>query len=161
VVVPFLRSPSADLNNTLMLALFTQVAAQFFGFSALGLGYLGKFFVFGGLASAFEPDDHGNKRSFGSMLGQLAMGFIDMFVGLLEFLSEFVKVIAFTFRLFGNIFAGEVMLLVLAFLVPLVLTLPFLGLEVFVGLVQAFVFYILSIAFYTVAVTSHSHEEAH
>jgi F-type H+-transporting ATPase subunit a len=95
------------------------------------------------------------------MLAQLALGFIDLFVGLLEFMSEFVKVIAFTFRLFGNIFAGEVMLIVLTFLVPLILTLPFLGLEVFVGLVQAFVFYILSIAFYTVAVIPHGHEEAH
>ncbi len=161
VIVPLFRSPSADLNNTLMLALFTQVAAQVFGFSALGLGYLGKFFTIEGVKAAFKPDAHGRKRSPGGMLGQAAMGLIDTFVGLLEFLSEFIKIIAFTFRLFGNIFAGEVMLVILAFLVPLVLTLPFLGLEVFVGLVQAFVFYILSVAFYTVAVTSHGHEEAH
>jgi F-type H+-transporting ATPase subunit a len=161
VIVPFFRSPSADLNNTLMLALVTQVMAQVFGFSALGGGYLKKFFVFGGVAAAFKPDEHGNKRSFGSMMMQLAMGVIDIFVGLLEFLSEFVKIIAFTFRLFGNIFAGEVMLIVLTFLIPVMLTLPFLGLEVFVGAVQAFVFFILSIAFYTVAVTSHDHEEAH
>jgi len=144
-----------------MLAIFTQIAAQVFGFMALGGGYLGKFFVFGGITAAFKPDEHGNKRGFGGMLGQLAMGVIDLFVGLLEFLSEFVKVIAFTFRLFGNIFAGEVMLIVLTFLVPLILTLPFLGLEVFVGAVQAFVFFILSVAFYSVAVTSHDHEEAH
>ncbi|MFQ5577354.1 MAG: F0F1 ATP synthase subunit A, partial [Anaerolineae bacterium] len=162
VIVPFFRSPSADLNNTLMLALVTQVVAQVFGFSALGVsGYLGKFVVFRGIAAAFKPDEHGHKRSFGGMMGQLAMGGIDMFVGLLEGMSEFVKVIAFTFRLFGNIFAGEVMLIVLTFLIPVLLTLPFLGLEVFVGLVQAFVFYILSVAFYTVAVTSHDHEEAH
>ncbi len=161
VIVPFFRSPSADLNNTLMLALVTQVMAQIFGFSALGGGYLKKFFVFGGVAAAFKPDEHGNKRSFGGMMMQLAMGIIDIFVGLLEFLSEFVKIIAFTFRLFGNIFAGEVMLIVLTFLIPVMLTLPFLGLEVFVGAVQAFVFFILSVAFYTVAVTSHDHEEAH
>jgi F-type H+-transporting ATPase subunit a len=78
-----------------------------------------------------------------------------------EFISEFVKVLAFTFRLFGNIFAGEVMLIVLTFLVPLVLTIPFLGFEVFVGLVQAFIFFILSVAFYTVAITSHDHAEEH
>ncbi|HEY84344.1 MAG TPA: F0F1 ATP synthase subunit A [Chloroflexi bacterium] len=161
VIVPFFRSPSADLNNTLMLALVTQVMAQVFGFSALGGGYLKKFFVFGGVAAAFKPDEHGNKRSVGGMMMQLAMGVIDIFVGLLEFLSEFVKIVAFTFRLFGNIFAGEVMLIVLTFLVPVMLTLPFLGLEVFVGAVQAFVFFILSIAFYTVAVTSHDHDEAH
>jgi F-type H+-transporting ATPase subunit a len=162
VIVPLFRSPSADLNNTLMLAVLTQVTAQVFGVMALGAGgYLSKFFVFDGLTAAFKPDAEGNRRSFGGMLAQLALGFIDLFVGLLEFMSEFVKVIAFTFRLFGNIFAGEVMLIVLTFLVPLILTLPFLGLEVFVGLVQAFVFYILSIAFYTVAVIPHGHEEAH
>jgi len=161
IIVPFFRSPSSDLNNTLMLALLTQIAAQVFGFTALGGGYMKKFFMFGGLAAAFKPDEHGNKRSVGGMLGQLAMGFIDVFVGLLEFLSEFVKVIAFTFRLFGNIFAGEVMLIVLTFLIPLILTLPFLGLEIFVGFIQAFVFFILSVAFYTVAVTSHDHSEAH
>jgi F-type H+-transporting ATPase subunit a len=161
-IIPLFRSPSADLNYTLMLAVVTQIAAQVFGFMALGVGgYLGKFFVFEGIATAFKPDTHGNKRSFGGMLGQLALGIIDLFVGLLECLSEFVKVIAFTFRLFGNIFAGEVMLIVLTFLVPVVLTIPFLGFEVFVGLVQAFIFFILSVAFYTVAVTSHEHEEGH
>jgi len=161
-IVPFFRSPSADLNYTVMLALVSQVAAQFFGFAALGFGgYLGKYLVFDGLKAAFGPDDHGNKRSTGSMLGQLAMGAIDLFVGLLEGISEFIKVIAFTFRLFGNIFAGEVMLVVLTFLVPLVLTIPFIGFEIFVGLIQAFIFFILSVAFYSVAVTSHSHEEGH
>ena len=161
-IIPFFRSPSADLNYTLMLALVTQVAAQVFGFMALGFGgYLGKFLVFDGIRSAFGPDAHGNKRSRGGMLGQLTLGLIDLFVGLLEGLSEFIKVIAFTFRLFGNIFAGEVMLIVLTFLVPLVLTIPFLGFEVFVGLIQAFIFFILSVAFYSVAVTSHSHEEGH
>lgn len=161
-IIPFFRSPSADLNNTLMLALLTQVVAQFFGFTALGFGgYLGKFLAFDGIRAAFQPDAHGNKRSAGGMIGQFLMGLIDAFVGLLEGLSEFIKVIAFTFRLFGNIFAGEVMLIVLTFLVPLVLTIPFLGFEVFVGLVQAFIFFILSVAFYTVAVTSHAHEEEH
>ncbi|RME42936.1 MAG: F0F1 ATP synthase subunit A [Caldilineae bacterium] len=162
VIVPLFRSPSADLNDTLMLAIFTQIMAQVFGFMALGVGgYLGKFFVFDGIIAAFRPDEHGQRRGCLGMFVQFAMGVIDAFVGLLEFVSEFVKVIAFTFRLFGNIFSGEVMLIILTFLVPLILTLPFLGLEVFVGLIQAFIFYILSVAFYTVAVTSHDHEEAH
>ncbi len=160
IIVPLFRSPSADLNNTLMLALFTQVAAQVFGFMALGFGgYLGKFFVFNGVIDAFKPDADGNKQNFKAILGQLAFGFIEMAVGLLELLSEFVKIIAYTFRLFGNIFAGEVMLIVLSFLIPVLLALPSFGLEVFVGLVQAFVFFILSVAFYTLAVTPHAHEE--
>lgn len=162
VIVPFLRSPSADLNFTLVLALITQLVAQYFGFSALGFGgYASKFIVLDGIKAAFKPDEHGHKRSTGGMVGQLMLGLINFAVGLLELLSEFVKIIAFTFRLFGNVFAGEVMLIVLTFLVPLMLTLPFLGFEIFVGGVQAFIFFILSVAFYSVAVTSHEHEEAH
>ena len=165
VLVPIFRSPSADLNNTLMLALVTQIVAQFFGLSALGFGgYMGKFFVFDGIKKAFGPDDEGNKRDGKGVLGQLAFGVIEMLVGLLEFLSEFTKVIAYTFRLFGNIFAGEVMIIVLTFLIPVFLSPIFMGLEVFVGMVQAFVFFILSVAFYQLAITphgDHAEEGAH
>lgn len=158
-IIPFFRSPSADLNNTLMLALVTQFMAQFFGITALtGAGYASKFFIIDGIKAAFEPDADGNPKPRGSMIGELVMGLINFFVGVLELLSEFIKVIAFTFRLFGNIFAGEVMLIVLTFLVPLLLTIPFIGFEIFVGLVQAFIFFILSVAFYSVAVTSHDHD---
>jgi F-type H+-transporting ATPase subunit a len=82
-------------------------------------------------------------------------------VGITELISEFAKLISFSFRLFGNIFAGEVMLLVLSFLLPLILTIPFLGLEVFIGLIQAFIFYILTLAFFTSAIISHDHGEEH
>lgn len=161
-LVPLFRSPSADLNNTLMLALFTQVAAQVYGFAVLGFGgYLKKYFVFGGILAAFKPDEHGNPRSFSGAVGQFLLGLIDMAVGLLELLGEFNKVIAYTFRLFGNIFAGEVMLLVLTFLIPVGLTVVFVGFEIFVGLIQAFVFFVLSVAFYTVAVTPPHGDEAH
>jgi F-type H+-transporting ATPase subunit a len=145
-VVPLFRSPSADLNNTLSLALVTQVLAQIFGFSVLGAGgYMGKFFVTHKMTSAKGP-------------GDFALGIIDFLVGLLELLSEFVKVVAYTFRLYGNIFAGEVTVMILTFFVPLVLTIPMLGFEIFVGFIQAFVFFILSVAFYTLAVASHDHE---
>lgn len=158
-IVPFFRSPSADLNNTFSLALITQIAAQVFGVMALGAaGYTSKFFIYEDFMNAFQPDADGNQKSLGATIGEAALGLINLFVGLLELLSEFIKVIAFTFRLFGNIFAGEVMLIVLTFLVPLVLTIPFLGFEIFVGLVQAFIFFILSVAFYSVAVTSHDHD---
>jgi F-type H+-transporting ATPase subunit a len=148
-VVPLFRSPSADLNNTLSLALVTQVLAQIFGFSVLGAGgYMSKFFVTHKMTSAKGP-------------GDFALGIIDFLVGLLELLSEFVKVVAYTFRLYGNIFAGEVTVMILTFFVPLILTIPMLGFEIFVGFIQAFVFFILSVAFYTLAVASHDHEEAH
>jgi F-type H+-transporting ATPase subunit a len=150
IIVPFFRAPAADLNFTLALALITQVAAWVFGFTALGVGgYLGKFFVLGGMTSA-------------KSLGDFMMGLISFLVGLLEFLSEFVRIIAYTFRLFGNIFAGEVMLLVIMFLVPLVVVTPLIGFEIFVNFIQAFIFYILSVAFYTVAITGHGdHDESH
>jgi len=150
-IIPLFRAPSADLNFTFSLAVITQIAAWTFGFMALGFaGFLGKFIVFGGIFKA---------KSF----GDFALGLIDVFVGLLELLSEFVKIVAFSFRLFGNIFAGEVMLLVVAFLVPLVVVTPLIGFEIFVAVIQAFVFYILSVAFYRVAITGHDgdHDEAH
>jgi F-type H+-transporting ATPase subunit a len=133
VLVPLLRSPSADLNMPLALALIVFVATQYFGFQALGLNYLNKFFTFSGGIMAF-------------------------FVGILEFISEFVRIIAFTFRLFGNIFAGEVVLLVMAFLAPWLLPLPFYGFEVFVAFIQAFIFAVLALVFMSLA--THAHEEA-
>jgi F-type H+-transporting ATPase subunit a len=83
-----------------------------------------------------------------------------LFVGLLEGLSEIARVISFTFRLFGNIFAGEVLLIVMAFLVPLVGIVPFLGLELFVGLVQAFIFAMLTLVFAATA-TIHHGDDGH
>jgi len=162
VIVPLFRSPSTDLNNNLALALISVVMTQVFGVMALGVGYFSKFVNVKGMFRAFGPDEGGRRRGCVGMLGTFLLGAIDFFVGVLETISEFAKVISFSFRLFGNIFAGEVMLLVLASLVPLVLTLPFLGLEVFVGLIQAFIFYILTLAFFTIATISHGHgEEPH
>lgn len=135
VLVPYLRAPSADLNNTLMLGLIAFLFVEFWGFKELGLGYLGKFFPF-------------------------RDGPVMIFAGLLEFISEFVRIISFAFRLFGNIFAGEVILLVMLFLFPL-LPLPFLGLELFVGFIQAFVFAILVMAFASLATQAHGGHDDH
>ena len=91
------------------------------------------------------------------------MGIIDVFVGFLELLSELSRVVSFTFRLFGNIFAGEVLLTMMTFLVPFVLVDIFFGLELFVGLVQAFVFAMLTLVFAQTAVAMHGggeHETA-
>lgn len=160
VIVPLFRSPSTDLNNNFALALLSVMMTQVFGVIALGPRYFGRFFNLKGLIDAVRAARAPGKGSIRGLLGGLAFGLIDLAVGALEAVSEVAKVISFSFRLFGNIFAGEVMLLVLASLVPLVLTLPFLGLEVFVGLIQAFIFYILTLAFFTVATASHAHEEA-
>lgn len=130
-LIPLLRAPTADLNMTLALALTSVGAIQYFGFSALGTEYLKKFFTLN------NP--------------------IYTFVGLLELISEISKVISFAFRLFGNIFAGEVLLTVIAFLIPVLVPIPFYGLEIFVGLIQAFVFAILTLVFLNIATQHATH----
>jgi F-type H+-transporting ATPase subunit a len=141
VLVPFLRGANADLNTTIALALISQVAAQYFGFRTQGLKYLSKFFTFKGKAIYERP--------------------INAIVGILELISEFIKVVSFSFRLFGNIFAGEVLLIVMAFLAAFIASLPFMGLELFVGLVQALIFSMLSLVFYLMATVSHDEHEGH
>ena len=161
VLVPLFRSPSTDLNNNFALALISVSMTQVFGVMALGIGYFYKFINVKGIIRAFRVSPGGERRGCMAILPVLVFGLIDLFVGILETISEFAKILSFSFRLFGNIFAGEVMLLVLASLVPLVLTIPFLGLEVFIGLIQAFIFYILTLAFFTIAAVSHGHAEEH
>ncbi|MBI2861420.1 MAG: F0F1 ATP synthase subunit A, partial [Chloroflexi bacterium] len=90
----------------------------------------------------------------------LLLGTIDVFVGILETITEFAKIISFSFRLFGNIFAGEVLLGAITFLIPWVAVLPFFGLEIFVGIIQAFVFAGLTLAFMTAAVAGHAESHA-
>lgn len=132
VFVPYLRAGTADLNTTLALALISVALTQFYGFRHLGLGYLKKYINFK------NP--------------------ILFFVGLLETVLEFAKIMSFAFRLFGNIFAGEVLLAVMMFLVPVVLPMPFYGLELFVGFIQALVFSMLSLVFFNLATLGHEEE---
>lgn len=141
VLVPFLRSVSSDLSFTLTLAVISVFMTQVFGLQALGLEYVNRFIPF---------------RSFGALLDGKIMSAIDLIVGPLELVSEIAKIISFSFRLFGNVFAGEVLLGVLIFLIPQIVPLPFYGLEIFVGAMQAFVFGILTLMFMTMATTSHS-----
>jgi F-type H+-transporting ATPase subunit a len=155
VLAPAFRSAATDLNTTIALALVSVVLTQYFGLKAHGLGYFGKFIAVGGIARAFT------KKKIGctGRIGALGMGLIDLFVGALESVSEFSKIISFSFRLFGNVFAGEVLLAVMAFLIPYLMSLPFFGLEIFVGVVQALVFMMLTVAFFVIAVSGHGGEE--
>ncbi len=130
VFVPLLRSTNSDLNTTLALAIVSVLAIQIFGIMALGIFKYGKKFI-----------------NFSSP--------IKFFVGILELVSEVAKMISFSFRLFGNVFAGEVLLVVIMTLAPFIAPLPFFGLELFVGFVQALVFAMLTIVFLKVAVTAH------
>lgn len=145
---PWFRSVNTDVNAPLAVAIFSFIFVEFWGLSALGFGYLKKFF------------------NFGRLLRGNPMGIIDVFVGFLELVSELSRMVSFTFRLFGNVFAGEVLLLMMTFLVPFVLVNVFYGLELFVGLIQAFVFAMLTLVFAQTAVASHGdhegdHGEAH
>jgi len=160
IIVPLFRSPSTDLSSNLALALVAVSMTQVFGVMALGARYFTKFFNVSGMLRAFKPVEGGQRRGCGGMLAAFMFGGIEFFVSVLEAVSEGAKLLSFSFRLFGNIFAGEVMLLVLASLVPLLLTLPFLGLEVFVGLIQAFIFFILTLAFFTIATTTHESQQS-
>jgi F-type H+-transporting ATPase subunit a len=157
VLAPFLRSPSTDVNMTLALALISVIMTQVFGMQALGpiRYWFARFFMFDKLGK-FLGSLFKGKPNF----GLFAFGLLDVFVGLLELVSEVSKILSFTFRLFGNIFAGEVVLLIMAFLF-FALPLPFYALEIFVGFIQAFVFAILTLVFMTIATTAHGAEEHH
>jgi F-type H+-transporting ATPase subunit a len=136
-LIPLFRGINTDLNTPLAIAIAAIIAVEFWGISSLGLfTYGGKFFNFS------SP--------------------INFFVGILELVSEIVRLVSFTFRLFGNMFAGEVVILMFTFLTPLILTLPFYGLELFVGVIQAFIFAMLTLVFAVMAVSHHGdHEDAH
>ncbi len=157
--VPFFRAPSSDLNTTLSLALISVIMTQVYGVMHLGaLNYLGKYIVLGKLGQGVGALFKGNIK--GALSG-IGFGLMDFIIGLIELISEASKIVSFTFRLFGNIFAGEVVLLVMAFLFPL-LPLPFYGLELMVGVIQAFVFAVLTLAFMKQATTApHGGEQHH
>ncbi len=132
LIIPLFRSVYSDVNNTIALALISFVMVEFWGLRTLGFSYLGKFFNFS--------------------------GFIPFFVGILELLSEFIRIVSFAFRLFGNIFAGEVLILMLTFLLPFLIVDIIYGLELFVGFIQAAVFALLTLVFAVMAVEHHDEE---
>jgi len=118
---------------------------------------LGKFVNVGGFFRSVRNIFTGKLRAG---LSGLITGGIDIFVGFLEALSELVRVVSFTFRLFGNMTAGEILLLIAVFLVPWIFALPFYGLELLVGFVQALIFCGLTLVFLTVATATHGAEAA-
>ena len=141
VVLPLVRVASTDLNMTLTIAIISVVMTQYIGFKALGIGYLTKFFNF-------------------STLFKSPLGGIDVAVGLLELIGDFAKILSFSFRLLGAMFAGAILLFVMSFLVP-ILPWPFFILEFFVGAIQALVFALLTAIFMNLATISHHHDDDH
>ena len=141
-IFPIFRALASDVNLPLALALWSFLAVQYFGIRGIGAA-----------------------SNFGKYIGvgshAVVKGPMGLFVGILEIISEVGRVISFTFRLFGNIFAGEVVLFISMFLVAFVVPTVFFGLEVFVGFIQAFVFAMLTLVFASTAVGDHDeHHDA-
>ena len=159
VLVPFLRSANAHLSTTIALAIVSVGATQYFGFKMLGRSFLSRYFTF-----KSSPREDSEAGGFAALIGKLG-GFMERignaFAGLLELVSEFIKILSFSFRLFGNIFAGEVLLIVVAYLAAFLASLPFMGLEIFVGFVQALIFSMLSLVFFMIATAHHGSGESH
>lgn len=130
--IPLLRSMNTDLNTTLAITIFAFFAIEIAGVVTLGaLKYGGKFV------------------NVTSVLG--------FFVGLIELFSEVARLVSFSFRLFGNVFAGEVVILVIQHFVPMVLPVPIMAFEVFVGFMQAAIFALLTLFFVKIAIMEQSH----
>ena len=133
--VPWLRPPSTDLNMTVVLSILTVVLTQIYGFRILGW------------------------RVQISRYLTLKEGPIGLVVGILEFFLELLRVLSLSFRLFGNIFAGDVLLLVMSFISVGIGAIPFYFLEAFVGFIQAYVFAFLALLYFTLGTTAHGHDE--
>ena len=137
----WIRPGTSDLNLTLAMALVSVIVTQVFGFVTLGAKqHLSKYFNFKAFTHGFQ-------------------GPIEFFVGLIELVTELSRILSFSFRLFGNIFAGSAVLAVFAFLLPFVADVIFIPLELFVAFVQALIFSLLTLVFLEIATTSHEHEE--
>ena len=152
--VPFLRSGTADINTTLALSIMIVLGSNFFGILAIGVWKTFNKYV--------------NIKALGSIFTKvlkdptiLLVAPITFFVGLLELIGEFAKIASLSFRLFGNVFAGEVLLASMAAIFAYLVPGPFLFLEVFVGLIQALIFALLSAVYFTIASQDHSEHEEH
>ena len=130
VLVSFFRSANSDLNSTIALAVVSVLSIQIMGIAVLGFAQYGKKFI-----NLSSP--------------------IAFFIGILEIISEIAKMISFSFRLFGNIFAGEVLLTVIMTIAPFIAPVPFFGLELLVGAIQALVFAMLLLVFMNTATMAH------
>lgn len=152
-LIPLFRPANTDLNMTVAMAIIAVVVSHFLGIAMIGFfKYANKFIKLGDLWHGFKSGKPIN----------ILTAIIEFFVGLLEIISEVAKLLSLSLRLFGNVFAGEVLLTVLAGILPVFLPLPFMALEIIVGVVQATVFSMLTLVYLTIATTPIvSHDKAH
>jgi F-type H+-transporting ATPase subunit a len=154
---PLFRAANTDVNVPLSIAIMSFIFVETWGMRALGpFHYISEFInvrqMLQGLKQLFT-------RKMGQAVMNIAFGFINLFVGVLEIFSHLIRMLSFTFRLFGNMTAGEILILVSSFLIPLVFSIPFYGLELLIGLIQALIFSGLTLVFATIAVSPHEETE--
>jgi F-type H+-transporting ATPase subunit a len=153
---PLFRCANTDVNMPLALAIVSFISVEYWGVSSLGARhYLSRFFNIGPLWGSVRQLFKGKLRAG---LSGILTSVIEVFAGLLEALSEVIRLVSFTFRLFGNMTAGEILLLIVCFLIPWVLVIPFYGLELLIGFIQAMIFGGLTLGFATAAVASREQE---
>lgn len=151
--IPMLRGATADVNTTLAIALFTVIASNVFGIVVLGLWKgINKYVKIGELLKM---------KNFMKDPTVLVVAPIHFFVGLLEAVGEIAKVASLSFRLYGNVFAGEVLLASMSALLAYFLPIPFLFLEFFVGIIQAFIFAMLTTVYFSIQATDHDDHDSH
>ena len=152
--IPFLRSGTADINTTVALAVMAVLGANIFGIFSIGLWKtFNKYVNLKVLGSIFTKVWHEPTT--------IIVAPITFFVGLIEIIGEFAKIASLSFRLFGNVFAGEVLLVSMAALVAYAVPIPFLFLEILVGVIQALIFSMLLVVYFTIGATDHDEHESH
>ncbi len=153
--VHLLRAANTDINMPLAMAMVSFIMVELTGLRVLGIHYLSRFYNFGEFWRGLRQIFRGKIKD--GALGLFA-GMINIFTGIIEGLTAFIRIVSLTFRLFGNMTAGEILLLVAAFLMPWLFAIPFYGLELLIGFIQALIFAGLILIFLTVAVTPHQLE---
>ena len=154
---PLFRAANTDVNVPLSIAIMSFIFVETWGMRALGVShYLSEFINVRQMGQGLKELLSGQVKT---AVMNIVFGFINLFVGVLEIFSHLTRMLSFTFRLFGNMTAGEILILVSSFLIPLVFTIPFYGLELLIGLIQALIFSGLTLVFGTIAVSPHEETE--
>ncbi len=154
---PLFRAANTDVNVPLSIAIMSFIFVETWGMSALGVThYLSEFINVRQMGQGFKELLSGQVKT---AVMNIVFGFINLFVGVLEIFSHLTRMLSFTFRLFGNMTAGEILILVSSFLIPAVFSIPFYGLELLIGLIQALIFSGLTLVFGTIAVSPHEESE--
>ena len=150
--IPYLRGGTADINTTVALAVMAVIGANIFGVFSIGIWKtFNKYVNISALAQIF--------RDFRKNPTIIIVAPITFFVGLIEIVGEFAKVASLSFRLFGNVFAGEVLLASMAAIMAYAVPIPFLFLEIIVGVIQALIFSILLVVYFTISASDHDHDD--